>query len=450
MKGNRMKNYEKNNRRSFLKKVSATSIVALSSPGTSIAMTTELNIKHQYDFDEILNRVGVNSIKWDGAIAKYGQKKIKVPMTIADMDFKQMPEVKEAFMRRINYESYGYETVPESYYKSIIKWNNEQYGLKIKKEWIRNSSGLTAAMSPAMRVINPTGGKVAIMTPTYSGFIKEIESAGMSVVMSPMKKTGNRWEFDLVDLESRFDDETKCLILCNPNNPTGECWSADELRALGDVCLRHDVTVLSDEIWAGSVRHDKKFTPYASLGQKYASNSITYQSAAKLFNQPMLKTSYFFTENQTLLDAIMKKGGHHDEVNVFGIIATEVAFTKGHRWARKMNEYVDENFVFMDNYINKQGRLPGITFEKPDGIYLAWLNCIDLINRIAPKDKLAPGQSSESFISEWMIDNAGVQINPGNAYGKGSDGYLRMNIAVPRSHLKLALDNLSKALEQVT
>lgn len=412
-------------------------------------MATELTTKQHYDFDEVLNRVGVNSIKWDGAIAKYGREKVKVPMTIADMDFKQMPEVKEAFMERIQYESYGYETVPDSYYDAIIKWNNEQYGLEIKKKWIKNSSGLTAAMSPAMRALNRTGGKVVIMTPTYSGFIKEIKNAGMRVVMSPMKKSGNRWVFDLADLENQIDNETKCLILCNPNNPTGECWTADELRALGDVCLRHDVTVLSDEIWAGSIRKDKKFTPYASLGKKYAANSITYQSAAKLFNQPMLKTSYFFSENEKLLDAVMEKGGHHDEVNVFGIIATEVAFTKGHRWAMQMNNYVDENFEYMDEYINKQGKLPGISFIKPEGIYLAWLDCRELINKIIPNHTLASNQSPEAFISEWLMENAGVQINPGGAYGNGSDGYLRMNIAVPRVHLKLALDNLNVALEQI-
>jgi len=450
MKENRMQDTKIKDRRAFLRKVSATSILAISTTGTSFSMATEIKTKQQYDFDQVLNRVGVNSIKWDGAIAKYGHEKIKVPMTIADMDFKQMPEVKEAFMKRIQYESYGYETVADSYYNAIIKWNRDQYGLEIKKEWIKNSSGLTAALSPAMRALNPACGKVIIMTPTYSGFIKEIKSAGMQVVMSPMTKKENRWVFDLTDLESRIDSDTKCLILCNPNNPTGECWSADELRALGDVCLRHDVTVLSDEIWAGSMRKGKKFTPYATIGKKYAENSITYQSAAKLFNQPMLKTSYFFVENEKLLDAVMEKGGHHDEVNVFGIIATEVAFTKGHQWAKQMNDYVDENFEYMDDYINKQGKLPGISFIKPEGIYLAWLNCQGLIKTIITQNNLSSEQGPEALISEWLIDNAGVQINPGRAYGDGSEGYLRMNIALPRSHLKLALDNLNAALKRLS
>lgn len=409
-------------------------------------MTSSTQTDYNYSFDQGFNRIGVNSIKWDAAIAQYGKDKIKVPMTIADMDFQQMPEVKEAFMKRIQYEGYGYETPPDSYFDAIINWNRDQYGLEIKKEWIRNSTGLVAAMAPAMRALNPVGGKVVVMTPTYNGFFKEIKNVGMRMVASPMKKVGKRWQMDLDDLESRLDDETKVLILCNPNNPTGEAWTTEELHDLGDVCIRHGVTILSDEIWAGCVRKDKTYIPYALIGEKYANTSITYQSAAKLFNQPALKVSYFFSQNQELLNKVMNDGGHHDEVNIFGLIGTEVAFTHGHRWMREMNDYLDENYDFLDDYINKQNQLPGIIFDKPDSLYLAWLDCSDLITKLIKAGELTNDENQESALSHWLIENAGVQINPGVTYGTGGEGYMRMNIALPRTQLEEALESMRSAI----
>ncbi len=436
-------------RRVLLKAVGASSLITFSSAGTHYSLAQNNPSQYAYNFDNKINRVGVNSIKWDSAIAHYGEKKIKVPMTIADMDFQQMPEVKDAFLKRIKYESYGYETPPKSYFDAIIKWNRDLYGLDIKKEWIRNSSGLVAAMAPAIRALNPAGGKVIVMTPTYNGFFKEIKNTGMRMVTSPMKKNGSRWEMDLDDLESQLDDETKILILCNPNNPTGECWTAEELRALGDVCIRNGITVLSDEIWAGCTRKSHKYTPYASIGDKYANSSITYQSAAKLFNQPMLKTSYFFTQNDALLNAAMNDGGHHDEVNVFGIIGTEVAFTQGRRWMEEMNKYLDDNFDLLDSYINKQNKIPGIRFNIPEATYLAWLDCSVLIKRLTNADKLPKDQAPEKALSQWLIENSGVQINPGINYGIGGDGYMRMNIALPRIQCEEALNRIAKAVAAV-
>ena len=444
-----MKNNNTLTRRTILKTATTLPLLTLGAAGVSHSMTNDTITDFKYDFDTPFNRTGVNSIKWDSAIAQYGAEKIKVPMTIADMDFKQMPEIKEAFLERIQYEGYGYETPPSSYFDAIIKWNKDRYGLEIKKEWIKNSTGLVAAMAPAMRALNPAGGKVVVMTPTYNGFFKEIKNVGMTMVTSPMKKVGSRWQMDLDDLEERFDDKTKILILCNPNNPTGEAWTVDELRALGDVCIRHGVTVLSDEIWAGCVRKEKTYTPYASIGEKYANTSITYQSAAKLFNQPALKVSYFFSQNTTLLDKVMNEGGHHDEVNIFGIIGTEVAFTHGHRWMSEMNSYLDESYEFLDGYINKHDNLPGIKFDKPDSLYLAWLDCSVLIAKLINAGELAQSGNIEHALSEWLIEKAGVQINPGVTYGIGGEGYMRMNIALPHSQLEEALDRIRNAIATI-
>ncbi|MBL4601664.1 MAG: PatB family C-S lyase [Emcibacteraceae bacterium] len=437
-------------RRKFLKTAGLTTLITASGQVNSFARgKSQSKINSRYDFDKVFNRIGVNSIKWDGAIRKYGKDKIIVPMGIADMDFKQMPAVTKALMERVEYESYGYEMVTDEYYQSIIDWNKNRYGQEIKKEWIRNSSGLTSGMVPALRGLNPVGGKVAVMTPTYSGFNIEIKKAGMRVEQSPMKKINGRWKMDLEDLESRLDYETKCLILCNPNNPTGECWTADELRALGDVCIRHGVTVLSDEIWCDIIRKEQKYIPYASIGEKYADSSITYKSAGKTFNQAILKVAYFFTQNDDLMNAAMVGGGHQTEVNIFGQIATEVAYKKGAKWVDGLNQYLDSNFDYLVDYINTPGEMPGIEYSKPESTYLAWLDCNGLKEKVATADKLKEGQTPEDKLSEWLIEHAGVQLNAGHVYGIGSDGFLRMNIAVPRVHLKLALDNLNKALKSI-
>ena len=456
-----MKNENTASRRSFLKTVGATSLVTMTAQGSSIAMSQISKTKPKYDFDEIFNRVGVNSIKWDSIIERYGSDKIVVPMGIADMDFKQIPEVVEAVKKRAEFESYGYEKVSDNYYQSIIDWNKKRYNQEIKKDWIRDSSGLTTGIVPALRGLNPANGKVILMTPTYSLFQTEIKKAGMRTEMSPMKKINGRWHMDLADLESRLDYMTKCLILCNPNNPTGECWTQQELKALGDVCIRNGVTIIADEIWADIVRSDQKYTPYASIGEKYANSSITYKSAGKTFNQAILKVAYFFTQNKDLMNAVMEGGGHQTEVNIFGQIAAETAYNEGDQWIDEVNDYIDSNFDFLVDYVNEPGEMPGIEYSKPESTYLAWLDCNGLKNKIATPKKvadfkkilIAAGKSGditpEIVMSEWLIENAGVQLNAGHVYGKGAEGYLRMNIAVPRVHLKLALDNLNKALKSV-
>ncbi|MBL4601392.1 MAG: aminotransferase class I/II-fold pyridoxal phosphate-dependent enzyme, partial [Emcibacteraceae bacterium] len=269
-------------RRQFIVGAGVTTLIAGVAAKGNLALAQSNGGK---PFDQIYNRVGVNSIKWDAAIRRYGKDKIVVPMGIADMDFKVDPAITAAINKRAKNEIYGYEMVSDSYYQSIIDWNKQRYGLELKREWIKNSSALKPSLVAALRGLNPVKGKVILQTPTYSGFKGAINRAGMRVEMNPMKKIDGRWHMDLEDLESRLDYETKCLILCNPNNPSGECWSADELRALGDVCMRHGVTVLCDEIWCDFVRDGERYTPYASIGEKYAEHSITFKSVSKSFNQ---------------------------------------------------------------------------------------------------------------------------------------------------------------------
>ena len=457
-----MKEFGALNRRTLIKSLGASAMFSVAGSNKSFAIgQTGSAMKSRFDFNKVYNRTGVDSKKWDRAIKQYGSDKIQVAMAVADMDFKQFPGVIDVINKRNMHENYGYEVVSDSYYQSIIDWNRDRYGLEIKKEWIKNSSASKPGMVSAVRGINPPGGKVVILTPTYAGFDGVIHKAGMQTVMSPMKKRDNRWYMDLEDLESRLDAETKVLILCNPNNPSGECWTTTELRKLGDVCIRNGVTIISDELWADFVRDGKRYTPFASLGEKYRQNSVTLKSVSKSFSQASLKVAYLFTASEKLMEAIMIKGGHEETTNTFGRLAAETAYRDGAAWLDQVNHYIDGNYDYLVNYINTPGKMPGIKYTKPEGTYMAWLDCNGLKEKIATDHHIQQMQerfneegvntlvTPEFVMAEWLIEHAGVQIMSGDTYGIGSDGFMRMNIALSRKHLELALDNISSALNQL-
>jgi len=434
-------------RRRFIKAIGVTALMTTAASGKAFAMGQSGGSNSRNGFDKVYSRIGVNSIKWDAAIKRYGRDKIVVPMGIADMDFKVDNSITTAINKRAKNEIYGYEMVSDSYYQSIIDWNKQRYGLELKKEWIRNSSALKPGLVAALRGLNPVKGKVILQTPTYSGFTGAIQKAGMRVEMNPMKKVNGRWKMDLVDLENRLDYETKCLILCNPNNPSGECWNADELRALGDVCMRHGVTILSDEIWCDFIRDGGRYTPYASIGEQYAQHSITFKSVSKSFNQASLKVAYFFTASQDLMDATMIGGGHDEGTNTYGRIAAETAYQKGAQWLNDVNQYLDGNFAYLVDYINKPGEMPGIEYARPEGTYVAWLDCNGLKEKIATPAHVKALHDQwrdegnhrrvtpEMVMPEWFVENTGIQLNAGDSYGIGAEGFMRMNITVPRQQL---------------
>lgn len=445
-------------RRKFMKTVGLSTIAGVAGSGSAMAMGQSGSSGKGYDFDEEFTRV--NSRKWEGAYRTYGRDNIDVAMGTADLDFKQVPQVVEALKKRAEYENYGYESTPDSFYQAIIDWNMERYGQTVKKEWIRTSSALKPGMVSSMRGLNPAKGKVILLTPTYNGFRGAINKAGMSVEMSPMKRVNDRWTFDLDDLAERLDYETKCVVLCNPNNPSGEFWSADEMRALGDLCISRGVTILSDEIHCDFPNKGVKFIPYASLGEKYAETSITYRSPSKTFGHACLRVAYFFTQNENLMNATMIGGGHEEGVNTFGVLAAETAFREGAGWIDDLNVYMDKSHDIIVDYCNRPGEMPGVTFQKPDGLYLAWFDCNGLMEKVASPDQMRAfhdamrdagrrhsGLTRELCMQEWIARNARIHIQPGSSYGIGSEGFMRMNIGVPHALLKKALDNWNAALK---
>jgi cysteine-S-conjugate beta-lyase len=446
------------NRRAFLKSASLTALAAAS--GSSAAAATAGGAKTRngkYDFDEVYDRVGTDCYKWDKQIEIFGKDKIVVPMGIADMDFRTAPAITEALLDRLQHENWGYMNVPPSFKQSMIDWNKRRYGTEIDPDLLLTATGVNPAIHSALRAFAPPGSKVIVQAPTYSAFYSTIRSAHCVVDENPMKLVNGKYQMDFDDLDRRIDHDTNVLILCNPQNPTGNCWSKDDLMTLGEICERRRVVVFADEIHCDFVTKGHKYTPFEALdNEAVVRNSITFKSTSKSFNLAATKCAYMFSRNEDYIRRI-KETGHHQTVNTLGVIASEVAYNDCEDWLDQVVEYIDGNMNFAVDYIKRN--VPHVKFDKPEGTYLAWLDVNSLRDKI-DAEKLAaeankkressmPMLQAEHMIEQFLVDNAGVQVNEGYRYGIGGSGRMRMNLATSRKLIEKALANIGNATRKV-
>lgn len=449
------------NRRAFLKSAGTTALVGAvgaGGPAASGAGGTRESGQSEYDLDAIYNRVGTDCSKWDAQIEKFGRENLAVPMGVADMDFQGAPCIKQALARRIEHENYGYLAVPDSYTQSIIDWNRTRYGQQIESDWLLNANGVNPAMLSAMRALAPPGSKVIVQPPTYSAFYSNIKNAGCVAEENPLTLADGRYAMDFEDLERRCaDPETRVLILCNPNNPTGNCWSLGDQTQLGEICTRHGVVVLSDEIHCDFVNSGHRYTPYATIdNEAIVRNSVTFKSTSKSFNLSATKCAYMFSSNPDHIEQI-KATGHNRSVNTLGIVASQAAYEEGANWLDEVVAYIDGNMQFAANFI--ESSVPLIDFVKPEGTYLAWLDTSQLQQKIGAEELAVeanrirepdtPELVASQMVGRYLLDNAGVYLNDGFHYGYGGSGCTRMNLATSRKLVELALNNLASALNKV-
>src|SRR5262245_37108104 len=266
------------NRRAFLKNAGMTAVVSAVGTGAAVpaAGAALAPPDGRYDFDTVYSRIGTDCTKWDRQIATYGKDKIAVGMGIADMDFRSAPCITRALAERLQHENWGYLTIPTSHVESIVNWNKRRYGLEIKPEWILHSPSVHPAILSTLRVFSPPGTRVIVQSPTYNAFYTDIRQVGCRVEESPLKLVNGRYQMDFEDLERRIDNDTNTMILCNPQNPTGNVWSREDLMRVGEICTRRRVLVLSDEIHCDFVTKGQKYTPFASLdNDAIVMNSVT-------------------------------------------------------------------------------------------------------------------------------------------------------------------------------
>lgn len=380
----------------------------------------------KYNFDEIIDRRNVGAVKWKG----YDEI---IPMWVADMDFKAPEEIIEAIKSRADEGTFGYTYLNKQYYNAIINWVEKRHGFKIEKNWIYSTPTIVSALYWLIQTFTEVGDKIIIQTPVYHRFKGAIEDNGRMVLENPLKELEGKYYMDFENLESNIDSKVKMIILCNPHNPVGRVWSKEELIRLGEICLKNNILVVSDEIHSDITFKGYKHTPFASLGNEFAENSITCISPTKTFNLAGIQVSNIIIPNENLrkkFDNTMKLNAMGD-INIFGIIGLIAAYEKGEQWYREMLYYIEENYNYMREYIEKN--MPMIKVTKLEGTYLAWVDFRAL--RMNSKE-----------LKRFLIEEVKVAFNEGQLFGGNGEGFQRINFACPRKILEEALFRLNTGI----
>lgn len=440
------------NRRDFLTNAGIAVVAGtVSNPAPASA---RLQSSDRYDFDAPLNRFGTDSIKYDRQIRLYGKDSIQVGMGVADMDFRTAPPITKALSDRMQHENWGYLDLPSSFSESIVSWNKRRYGVDIDPDALVITTGVDAGLVSALRTFSPPGSKVLLNTPTYDGFYSDLAFTGTVPEENPLKVVDGRYSLDFDDFERRISKKTKAFILCNPHNPTGNCWSAADLMRLGEICLRHRVLVFADEIHCDFVTSGNTYTPFASLPNKaVVNNSITFKSASKSFNLAAMRCAYFYSDNADYV-ARLKANSRSDVISTLGIVATRAAYTSGDTWLNECVAYVDGNHDYLEQFVRTN--IPTVKVVKPQGTYLVWIDVSQVSDRINAKqlaaeaNKKQPVSSKpltpEQMVERYFVTNARVQMLAGSWCGYGGVSHVRMNVATSRKTLELALTNIAHAL----
>ncbi len=393
----------------------------------------------KFDFDKIVARRGTACVKWD-AKPPYEEKidtSDVIPMWVADMDFEVAPCISKAVQERAMHPVYGYNTVPPEYYTSVVNWFSGRHGWTIDPSWIIYTTGVVPAMSAVIKGLCRPGSKVVILTPAYNCFFSAIKNNDCVLAECPLiyKDRYHYIDFELLE-QICSDPDCGLFLFCNPHNPSGRVWTEEELRRIGDICRRNNVIVVSDEIHCEIVMPGYHFIPFASLGEEYQHNCVTMNSSSKAFNTAGLQIANIISDNPLWRRKIVRAINVNEicDVNPFGHVALRAAYTdEGAEWLRQLNEYIAGNYKFLEDIFSAE--LPEFPLSIMDATYLPWVDCSAL-----------KGMPTEE-VEESLLINEKVWINAGTMYGR--DGFIRINLAAPRSLIKEGLQRVVKGLKRL-
>lgn len=380
----------------------------------------------KYDFDEIVPRRGTNAIKWD-----MDTDPEVLPMWVADMDFRTAPAVAAALQRRVQHDIFGYATAPKAYYDAITGWFRRRHGWQIRPEWVLHTTGVIPALSAVIKALTQPGDKVLIQTPVYNHFFTSIHNSGCQAAESPLVYRDNTYTIDFDDLERKAaDPAVKLMLLCNPHNPAGRVWTPAELHRIGELCLRHDVVVVADEIHCELVFSGHSYTPFASLSEDFLHHSVTCISPSKAFNIAGLQIANIVSADAGRRARIDRAVNDNEvcDVNPFGVLATRAAYNEGAEWLDELIGYLHANYRCMRDFCREH--LPDFPITELEGTYLVWMDC----RRLG-----IPSHEME----QRLIAEARLWLNAGTMYGAEGEGFMRWNIACPRV---LLMDGLNRFL----
>ncbi len=383
----------------------------------------------KYDFDKVVPRRGTNSYKWDLV-----KQEDVIPLWVADMDFAVAPPIQEALRKRMEHPVFGYTLVPDSYYEAVINWFCRRHNWHIEKDWILYTSGVVPAVSCAIKAFTLPGEKVLLQTPAYNCFFSSIRNQGCEVLENELVREGDTYRIDFDDFERKCADEkTTVFLLCNPHNPCGRVWIKEELQRMADICRKHHVKVISDEIHCEIIMPGCHFTPFALVDED---NGVTLNSPSKNFNIAGLQIANVICKNDEWRRRIDRVINIYEvcDVNPFGVIALQAAYNECGDWIDEMNQYVWGNYQYLKRFVLDE--LPQIQVIRMEGTYLAWLDimCYEL---------------SSDEATQQLLHEGRVFVSSGTLYGrKAGEGYLRLNLACPRETLKQGLVRLGRVLGQ--
>lgn len=383
----------------------------------------------KYSFDSQIDRSGTDSLKWD-------VKENELPMWVADMDFETAPAIKAAVMKRAAHGIYGYTIIPDEWYNAIIGWWSERHGFMIDRDWLCFCTGVIPAISSIVKRVTNIGDKVLLLTPVYDTFYHSVENAGRTVLECRLTYSNGEYDIDLYDLERKLSDPLcTMMILCNPHNPVGKIWTADELAEIGELCRRYGVTVLSDEIHCDLTDPGYSYVPFASVSEDCRDNSITCIAASKTFNLAGLQAAAVVIPDRPLRNKV-ERGLNSDEVaepNCFAAIATAAAFSECGDWLDSLREYLADNKKASFDFIAE--KLPDITPVMQNATYLLWLDCGKITD-------------NAEELASFIRSETGLYISSGNKYRGNGSTFLRVNVAYPRKTvlrgMKLLKEGITK------
>lgn len=388
------------------------------------------------NFDVEIDRRGTGSVKWDGMREYFGVEGDDVlPMWVADMDFPAPDAVIDALVRRARHGIFGYPVAPPAYFSAMHDWMRRRHGWDVKQEWIVSTPGVVCAVNLLIRTLTDRGDGVIIQPPVYHPFRRGIEDNGCRALFNRLLFDGERYRMDLADLERKLP-EAKVLILCSPHNPVGRVWTREELQALGDLCLRHGVIVVSDEIHFDLAFAGHTHTVFATLSEALAQQSVVCTSSSKTFNLPGLQPAITVIPNPRIrrdfahtVRACGVPGPH-----AFCLEAVAAAYSHGEAWLGELLAYLEENVAFVDRFVARE--IPQVRLIKPEATFLAWLDCRALA--------LEPDRLQQLLLSVGRL-----ALNQGYTFGPGGEGFVRLNLGCPRRTLEGGLERLARALRSL-
>lgn len=386
-----------------------------------------------YDFDKIIERKNTNSLKYDFALERNKPEDV-LPLWVADMDFQTPKEVIDVLVSACNHGIYGYSDVKSNYFKTVQNWYKKYHNWDLDEKWLIKTPGVVFAITLAIKAFTKENDSVLIQQPVYYPFSESIINNNRKLVNNSLHYENNKYSIDFEDFEKKIiNNNVKLFLLCSPHNPVGRVWSEVELTKLGDICLKHDVIIVSDEIHADFVYSGHKHFVFASIKPEFSNIAITCTAPSKTFNIAGLQVSNIFIENKKLRQEFIKelcKSGY-SQLNTLGLVACQAAYEHGRQWLEELSLYLQSNLNFVREFLNKN--IPQVKLIEPEGTYLIWLDFSGL------------GLSNEE-LENSIVNKAKLWLDSGAIFGNDGNGFQRINIACSKATLKKALIKLKTAI----